>query len=209
MVSASLSVWAASAYIRVMNPDQIANIAFLGLLGAAIAGSFLMSQRGNMGRTAQQASIWGLIFVGVIAAVGMWGDISQTVNPRQQVISDTEVTVPRQADGHYYLTLDVNGVPVDFVVDTGASQVVLTQEDARSVGINPDELRYLGRAFTANGAVETADIWLDTVALGPFTDDGIRAVVNKGQMEGSLLGMTYLSAFDTIQIRNNELVLIR
>ena len=139
----------------------------------------------------------------------MWGDIRQTVMPTQQVLSETGISVPRQADGHYYLTLEVNGSPVDFVVDTGATQVVLTQRDAQRIGIDPSELRYLGRANTANGVVETADVWLDQVALGPIVDEGVRAVVNKGAMENSLLGMTYLSAFDTIQIRDNELVLIR
>ena len=209
MACGSLLVWAADTYMGVMNGDQIANLAFLGLLGAAIAGSYLMSQRGNMGKVAQQASIWGLIFVGVIAAAGMWGDIRQTVTPTQKVLSETGISVPRQADGHYYLTLEVNGSPVDFVVDTGATQVVLTQRDAQRIGIDPSELRYLGRANTANGVVETADVWLDQVALGPIVDEGVRAVVNKGAMENSLLGMTYLSAFDTIQIRDNELVLIR
>jgi len=68
-----------------MNGDQIANIAFLGLLGAAIAGSYFMSQRGNLCKTAQQAAVWGLIFVGVIAVVGMWSDIRNTVSPRQQI----------------------------------------------------------------------------------------------------------------------------
>ena len=209
MASGSLLDWAASPYINPMTGDEIANLAFLGLMGAAIAGSYFLSQRGNMGKTAQQAAIWGLIFVGVIAAVGMWGDIRQTVTPSQQVISDRQIVVPRQADGHYYLTLEVNAVPVTFVVDTGATQVVLSQEDARRVGLDPDNLRYLGRAFTANGEVETADVWLDTVTLGPFVDEGLRAVVNKGAMEGSLLGMTYLGGFETIQIRNDELVLIR
>lgn len=192
-----------------MNADQIANLAFLGLLGAAIAGSYFMSQRGNLGKTAQQASVWGLIFVGVIAAVGMWGDIRNTVSPRQQIDAAGEIVLPRQPNGHYYLTLDVNDVPVDFVVDTGASQIVLSQEDAARVGIDPASLRYLGVANTANGQVRTAPVWLDRISLGEMQDFEVPAVVNDGQMDGSLLGMTYLDSFDTIQIRNGELILQR
>lgn len=192
-----------------MNADQIANLAFLGLLGAAIAGSYFMSQRGNLGKTAQQAAVWGLIFVGVIAAVGMWGDIRNTVSPRQQIDAAGEIVLPRQPNGHYYLTLDVNDVPVDFVVDTGASQIVLSQEDAARVGIDPASLRYLGVANTANGQVRTAPVWLDRISLGEMQDFEVPAVVNDGQMDGSLLGMTYLDSFDTIQIRNGELILQR
>lgn len=190
-----------------MNADQIANLAFLGLLGAAIAGSYFMSQRGNLGKTAQQAAVWGLIFVGVIAAVGMWSDIRNTVSPRQQIDAAGEIVLPRQPNGHYYLTLDVNDVPVDFVVDTGASQIVLSQEDAARVGIDPASLRYLGVANTANGQVRTAPVWLDRISLGEMQDFEVPAVVNDGQMDGSLLGMTYLDSFDTIQIRNGELIL--
>lgn len=192
-----------------MNADQIANLAFLGLLGAAIAGSYFISQRGNLGKTAQQAAVWGLIFVGVIAVVGMWSDIRNTVTPRQQIGAAGEIVLPRQPNGHYYLTLDVNDVPVDFVVDTGASQIVLSQEDAARVGIDPASLRYLGLANTANGQVRTAPVWLDRVSLGGLQDFDVPAVVNDGQMDGSLLGMTYLDSFDTIQIRNGELILQR
>jgi len=191
-----------------MSSEQIANLGFLGLMGLVITGSYLISQRSNMGKVAQQASIWALIFVGVIAAVGLWGDISQNIAPRQSV-DGGQITVPRSGDGHYYLTLDINGQPVNFVVDTGASQVVLTQNDAERVGLNPDDLRYLGTANTANGVVRTAAITLDSIALGDIRDQQFRAVVNGGPMEQSLLGMTYLSGFDSIAISNNELVLTR
>lgn len=208
MASASLSPPSNRPYVTKMNGEQIANMAYLGLLAAVITGSYLISQRGNMGKVAQQASIWALIFIGVIAVAGMWGDITQSISPRQQM-DGAQVTVPRSPDGHYYLTLDINNTPVNFVVDTGASQVVLTQEDARRVGLNPSELRYLGSANTANGVVQTAAVSLDEVSLGEISDRQLRAVVNGGQMDTSLLGMTYLNGFSSIAITNNELVLTR
>ncbi len=192
-----------------MNGDQIANLAYLGLLGAAIAGMFFLGNRPNLGKTAQQAAIWGLIFVGVVAAVGMWSDLRNQVRPRQSVVSDTRIEVPRSPDGHYYMTLGVNGTPVDFVVDTGASQVVLTQADARRIGIDVAGLRYIGTANTANGTVRTAPVWLASVALGDITDTDVRAVVNEGQMDGSLLGMTYLGLFGRIEIADGRLILTR
>lgn len=192
-----------------MTGDQIANLAFLGLLGAAIAGSYIVANRGQMGKVAQQAMIWGLIFVGVIAAVGMWGDIRSTVAPQQQFVGADEVVVPRGNNGHYHLTLVINDRPVDFIVDTGASQVVLSQEDAAKIGIDLADLRYFGSAQTANGVVRTAPIILDTVELGGIVDANVRAVVNGGDMDGSLLGMTYLNGFESIEIRDGELVLRR
>lgn len=192
-----------------MDTDQIMRATYLSLLGAAILVSYLISQRGQMGKVLQQASIWGLIFVGAIAAVGLWSDISRDVLPRQSVAQGGDIIVPRQADGHYYARLDVNGVPVDFVIDTGASQLVLSREDAARVGLKPDELRYLGQASTANGIVRTADVTLRQVTLGDVTEADVRAVVNDGPMDGSLLGMSYLGRFSNIQIRDGELVLTR
>ncbi len=192
-----------------MNTDDLMRILFLGLLAAAIGGSYFASHRESLGKMGQQAVIWVLLFVGVIAAYGLWGDISNDINQRQSVISDDQIRVPQANDGHFYLTLDINGKPVNFVVDTGASMMVLTQQDARSVGIDPGTLRYLGSANTANGVVRTADVWLDSVSLGPITDTRVRAVVNGGEMEGSLLGMSYLDQFRNIQFGNGELVLTR
>lgn len=192
-----------------MNGDQVANILYLSLMGAAIAGWFFMQTRQNLSKTAQQAAVWGLIFVGAVAAAGMWGDIRQQVMPRQAVVAGQTIRLPRAADGHYYLTAAVNGVPVDFVVDTGASEVVLTQQDAARVGIDPQSLRYLGSASTANGTVSTAQVRLNSVAVGDIVDRDVRAAVNGGQMDGSLLGMTYLGLYSKIEISNGTMVLTR
>ena len=185
------------------------NLLWLVLLLAAIGGSYIASQRGRIGKVSQQAAIWVLIFVGTIAAIGMWSDISRDIMPRQTVMADNVVSVPQAVDGHYYLTLGVNGVPIEFVVDTGASQIVLSREDAARVGLDPAALRYVGSAMTANGAVQTAPVRLEEVALGPITDRDVRAVVNGGEMNGSLLGMTYLSGFASVAFENGELTLTR
>lgn len=192
-----------------MSTDQIMQLTYLVLLAAAIGGSYVVSHRGNMGKVAQQAALWFLIFVGVIGAYGLWEDISNDVNPRQAIVSDSRIEVPRSFDGHYYLTLDINDVPVRFVIDTGASQMVLSQQDARRVGIDPGDLDFFGSASTANGIVRTAPVVLDEVALGTIRDTRLPAVVNGGEMDESLLGMTYLGLYDRIEITNGQLILTR
>ncbi len=192
-----------------MTTDQIMQTIYLGLLGLAIAGSYIAANRNDLGKMAQQALIWLLIFVGVVGAYGLWDEISNDVTGRQTFIGDARVEVPRSRDGHYYLTLDINDVPVDFVVDTGASQVVLTRRDAARIGLDPDTLNYFGSASTANGVVRTAPVQLETMAMGDILDRNLPAVVNEGEMEGSLLGMTYLGLYDRIEITNGRLVLTR
>ena len=192
-----------------MSTDQIMQLTYLMLLAAAIGGSAIVAGRSNLGKMAQQAAIWTLIFVGVIGAYGLWDDISNNVNPRQSIINESTVAVPRGPGGHYQLTLDINGAAVDFIVDTGASQVVLSQTDARRIGIDPADLNYSSIANTANGMVRTAPVMLDEVVLGGITDRNVRAVVNGGPMDASLLGMTYLGLYERIEISNGQLVLSR
>ncbi len=86
---------------------------------------------------------------------------------------------------------------------------MLSRQDAQRVGIDLDSLTYLGRAFTANGEVRTAPARIDTVELGDIVDQGLRVVVNEGEMEGSLLGMTYLRRFESLEIRGDKLILTR
>ena len=193
-----------------MSGDQIAQLTYLALLGAAVAFWLFAQGRAGSGRLMQYAAVWGLIFLGVIAAVGLWGDIRQTVAPRQTVaLEQGRLAVPRAPDGHYYMTLDVNGTPTRFVVDTGASQVVLTRDAAERAGIDTDRLAYFGRAMTANGEVAIAPVRLESLGSGPLLEQGMRVWVNSGEMPESLLGMTYLNRFDRIEIADGRLVLTR
>ena len=193
-----------------MTGDNIASLIYLALLGCAVAGWFFMSGRGGIGKTLQMAMIWGFIFLGVIAGYGLWNDVQrQTAGGQMLQLGSGMISVPRQSDGHYYLTLALNGESIRFVVDTGATDMVLSLEDARSIGLDPDSLNFIGTANTANGQVRTAPVRLDTVRLGDITDTDVFASVNGGEMDGSLLGMRYLERWGRIEITGGELRLTR
>ena len=193
-----------------MNTDNFAQLIYLVLLGSVIAGWFFVQNRNTLGKTAQQAAVWVLIFIGVIAAIGLWSDIRDNVVPSQSYIDGmATVEVPRANDGHYYITLNIDGTDVDFVIDTGASDVVLTKADAKRVGIDVANLFFGDVANTANGEVRTAQVRLLNVRLGDITDLSIRASVNEGEMDTSLLGMTYLQRYSKIEIGSGKMILRR
>lgn len=189
---------------------DVGRLAYLGLLCGALIIWLLVANRDSLSHMIQQVAAWALIFLGTIAAVGLWDDIRRTVVPRQAVFADLgRVEVPRAPDGHYYLTLDINGAPVDFVVDTGATSMVLTQDDAARAGLRHTDLAYFTEAMTANGLVRTAPVTLTEVGLGAIVDRDVTAFVNAGEMEQSLLGMTYLQRFTRLEISGGTLVLER
>lgn len=191
-----------------MDGDALARMFYLILLLTALAGWGLAEFRGRMGQGLRMAVAWGTIFVAVMAGYALWSDMRLDGRPRQMVAEGGEITLPRAPDGHYYLRLDVGGTGVDFLVDTGATSVVLSRDDARRLGFDPDALVYTGTASTANGIVRTARVTLTDVTLGPYADDRLPAWVNDGEMEGSLLGMDYLGRF-RIEIAGDVMVLRR
>ncbi len=193
-----------------MSSDNLAQLIYLVLLGSVIAGWFFVDNRKNLGKTAQQAAVWGLIFIGAIAAIGLWSDIRDTVAPSQSYIDGmATVEVPRSPDGHYYLDLEIDGTSVRFVIDTGASDVVLTKDDAQRIGIDVENLFYGDIANTANGEVRTARVRLQNVRLGEILDLTVGASVNEGEMGTSLLGMTYLQRYSKIELGGGKMVLRR
>jgi aspartyl protease family protein len=193
-------------------PDiETGRLIYLIVLMAMVAGWFFMQSRQGWNKTLQQVAVWAMIFTGVAAGYGLWEDINRQGDiPRQAYeASSGSVTLPRARDGHYYLTATINGTPLRFVVDTGATDMVLTRADAEAAGLSPDNLNYLGRASTANGEVRTAYVRLDEVELGGVRDTDVPAVVNEGEMRQSLLGMGYLQRWGRIEITNGELILTR
>lgn len=178
-----------------MDGETMARVGYLAIILAALGGWVMVEFRQRMGQALRMALAWGLIFVGVMAGYGLWSDIRRDVMPIQEVAADGAVEVPRAADGHYYLNLMINGTAVPFMVDTGASGLVLSARDAERLGIDLAGLAYRGQATTANGVVRTARVVLPLVELGPFRNTDFGAFVTEGELDQSLLGMDYLGQF--------------
>lgn len=187
-----------------------ANLIYLGLI-AFFAGSYVLyAYRGRMGAALQQALIWVMLFFAMIILYGFKDTIQQQLYPRQGIeVSENVISLPRARDNHFYVDLLINGTKIEFVIDTGATEIVLTESDAQRAGISLSNLRYIGLANTANGEVRTAPVTLNTIELRDITDYNIRASVNEGQMNSSLLGMRYLSLFSRFEIVGDTLLLHR
>ena len=192
-----------------MSSDDTAQLIYLGLLAAALLSYFWVANRDQLGSMARAMVSWALIFLGVIAAYGLWDDVKTDIKPRAAMISTDVIEVPRARDGHYYLTLEINNQPVKFVVDTGATNIVLSTPDAQKLGFDSEDLVFTGIANTANGQVRTARVKLDEVRFGDMADTRVTAWINEGDLDISLLGMSYLNKFDEIAFSGNKLLLRR
>jgi clan AA aspartic protease (TIGR02281 family) len=141
----------------------------------------------------------------------------QPPNATLPAADDPAVTVLRPArthghayragpNGHFVIAAEVNGAPVRFLVDTGASLVFLTPDDASAVGFAPRDLDYTQRVNTANGMVRVAPVVLREVRIDDLALDNVRAAVVE-HLGQSVLGMSFLDRLNGFTMRGGLLTL--
>ena len=117
------------------------------------------------------------------------------------------VELERETDGHFYAAVDVDGTPIRLMVDTGASMIALSAADARKLGFdwNASELQHVGRGV--NGDVMGKPVKLDSVMVGDLQADNVEAVIIPEGLDVSLLGQSFLSRVDNVQIEGDRMTL--
>jgi aspartyl protease family protein len=134
------------------------------------------------------------------------GPYSASVASSPGTVSGQGVTLDRAPDGHFYADAQVNGTTVHFMVDTGASGVALSADDAQRVGLPyfSSEFSAVGRG--ASGEVRGKIVTLDRVTLGGKSVENVSGAILEGS-EMSLLGQSFLSQMGTIEISGDRMVI--
>jgi aspartyl protease family protein len=162
-------------------------------------------------------AIWGI--VGLV----MWAVVVHRLLPLAQNAPSQAVAAPAlppapaasvpnslmynaNAQGHVLLDGAVNGAPVRFLVDTGATYVALTRRDAAEAGIGNGELAFNHAVSTANGVAHVAQVTLREVRVGQFSVSDVPAMVVEN-LNVSLLGQSFLNRLDSYEMRNGVLTL--
>lgn len=115
--------------------------------------------------------------------------------------------VAKSADGHYWAEATVNGQRVRFLVDTGATAVALTPEDAKRLGFHPNDLVYGHKVMTASGEARAAKVSLRSVSVAGARVNDVDAFVIEDGLDTSLLGMTYLGRLERFEATRTALIL--
>ncbi len=192
-------------------------LVYLLLLLVLVSSSILAGRRLRLRGVAKAAALWTLI-VAVVALgtayrveLGAIGErlLGEFLPHRGTVLGEGEVRFPAGADGHFRIEAVVDGTPIRFLVDTGASGIVLSPADARRIGFEIDQLRFTGFAETANGTVRTAAVRLGAIEVGPIRLHDLPASVNQAAMRGSLLGVSFLERLRSFEMRDGALILRR
>ena len=128
--------------------------------------------------------------------------------PGYVITHGRSVELARASSGDFDVTAQVNGARVAMILDTGASSVVLTREDAKAAGLPLEVLAYTANIDTANGRTHAAPVTLDRIAIGGLVERSVDALVAQpGQLRTSLLGMSFLNRLQSWEVRGDRLLL--
>jgi aspartyl protease family protein len=128
--------------------------------------------------------------------------------PGHVITRRRSVEVARTANSDFDVTTQINGARVAMVLDTGASSVVLTRDDAKAAGLPLEVLAYTANIDTANGRTRAASVTLDRIAVGGLVERSVEALVAQpGQLKTSLLGMSFLNRLQSWEVRGDRLLL--
>lgn len=202
-----------------MANEEFGQLVFFVVWGAVVAAAIL-PRRGQWREAARNAVLW-LTIILVLVAAYLYRYEVQDIGARLggglipgSPVSETgadgraRITLIRASDGHFHARGKANGTTVSFLIDTGASVVVLTQADARRAGIDTAALSYSVPVTTANGTATAARVTLDSLAVGEIARERVPALVTRrGALDTSLLSMSYVSTLWGFEIRGDRLIL--
>jgi aspartyl protease family protein len=191
--------------------EMIAATSMVVMLGIVLAGSLWRS--GGIGVAVRNALIWFLIFAGLFLAAVAWKDSDLMLRARGELMPDAplltagEMRVTAREDGHFWIRGTLGGHDAQFLIDTGASEIVLTRATAAAAGIDVGALAFDRGAMTANGPVAAARATVGTLTIGAVELRDVPVSITAGQLEVNLLGMTFLRTLKSWRVEGDALIM--
>jgi aspartyl protease family protein len=128
--------------------------------------------------------------------------------PASVQASGRSVIIPHDSRGHFQTDARIEGQHINFMIDTGASVVALTESDAERIGVRPSRNDYTATVSTANGPVKAARVRLASVNVGGLEIRDVDAMVlPNGSLSENLLGLSFLSRLKRFEFANGQMVL--
>ncbi len=205
-----------------LSGDGIASMAALLALLMCFGGAMLSRSDSRPSRLARDLVIWlGLILLLVAGyslrdKIGFGGSSRPEPPGRSSSLVPVPPSSPTKAsirirkrhDGRFGTRARVDGAPVQFLIDPGATTVMLTSADARAAGIRVSDADYTTAIATAGGVTKAASVRVKSIAIGPVTISNIEALVAQpGSLSESLLGMNFIQRLDTFKMTNRHVTL--
>lgn len=199
--------------------DKMARLSYYGIWGL-VATSALLASPIKLTDALRNIAIWLVVIFALVGGYSLRYEIQDFASrvtagvvPGSPVSRYSEngktVSLERAANGHFQTRALINGKTMTLTVDTGASVVVLSYDDAAAANIDVGRLSYSVSVNTANGSTNAAPVIIDHLQIGNIERDNVRALVSRpGDLSESLLGMSFLDRLSGYSVRGDRIILV-
>ncbi|HHC25244.1 MAG TPA: TIGR02281 family clan AA aspartic protease, partial [Desulfobacterales bacterium] len=196
-------------------PAILHAFALLLLISFLTARVYTHLNASEIRRIIKYATIWLCIFLAVAVAHSYRFELVQVKNKvlanlfpgRSFEKMPGTMSFQISPNGHFYIQAMVNGIPLRFLADTGASHIVLTPKAGKKLGFNLDQISFDRTYQTANGMGRGASVRLTDMKIGELRLRNVRASINESPMSHSLLGMSFFNRLKGYKVKNGVLTL--
>jgi aspartyl protease family protein len=213
----ALGVWELSRLFpgALSDAGDQARLVRLSVMLAALAAGLVYSRRFTARETFRNIAIWAGIAVVLVFGYTFYNEIKDAAGDAQSAlvpsyptqIDANTMVFGENRDGDFAVIGAVNGHPVEFTVDTGATDIVLSPGDAERAGIDLSSLHFLRGYETANGEGRGAPYTIDRLEIGPVKLFNVPVSINQAKMHTSLLGMAFLKQMKSFEMKGRKLYL--
>jgi len=191
------------------------SLLYLVLMLIFLVSGIIFRREIKLSKALKYLALWALVAfvaVGLYAYRYQFSDFKErmieAINPTAARMNDGgQLIINLSSDGHFYIDVKINDVPMRFMIDTGASDIVIDKLQAQKIGINPQSLIFDKRYETANGSSYGASIVLRKIQVGNVVFADIKASVNGVNLGTPLLGMSFLRQFTKYEFYQDRLIL--
>lgn len=150
-----------------------------------------------------------LMTISQVARISPGTDISlPQIGMPQQEISGSETRIRMAPDGHFWITAKVEGVPLRFLVDTGATLTAMAPQAAAEAGVEAQGLRPPVVLKTANGTTAAQLATIEKLRVGNVVARNLDSVIAPGIGNVNVLGMNFLSRLASWRVEGRTLILV-
>ena len=210
-------LWKLSEMFPDSQPDSmdqgyfVRNVAIMAL----VASGVVYGNRFRFRESVRNIAIWMGVFAVILLGYAYYPQVEDAIgNARSELVpgypvntGKGEMVFSQDRNDEFLIIGKANGTAVKFLVDTGASEIVLSPEDAARIGVDTSRLKFDRTYETANGEGRGAASMLDTLQVGDRTLFNVPVSVNRTGMRNSLLGMAFLSRMKSFEFRGRQLYL--
>ena len=197
-----------------MTADQTANLIY-ALLFLVLVVSSLVARGLPFRQTATYAFAWVAIFGSLFVlysfrhvAGQVWEQVKRDFNPGEPIQTGRSVRIFKSEDGHFHINAKVNGYPVKFLIDSGATISTMSQADAQAADVPIETFGFGAAVDTANGVAMMRRARVDRLNIGSIERKDLAILVSVDVDELNLIGMNFLSSLRSWKVEGDEMILV-